>query len=363
MNALSTFSFSSMATGIGNNGNLQVIAIGASDGLPYLVYQVKSSGSWYWFGKLPNPNNVRFNSVTTGIGNNGNLQVIGIGASDGFPYLIYQVKSSGSWYWFGRLPDPSNVRFSLATTGKGNVGNLQVIGIGASDGRPYLIYQVNSSGSWYWYGQLPDPNGVQFGALATVRGYGDTTLHVIGRSVSDGLLYLIRQSGGNGGWFWYGQLPNPNSVPMSAVTTICGGGCGTPWVISISASGGLPYSTFQSTNSSWVWWGGLPDPNGIGFSKVTTGIGVDQYQGLQLEVIGIGTGDGRLYLISKGTSWFWNGQLPNPTGVPFKAVATGIGNGDNLQVIGLGANDQRLYLTYQVHSSGNWYFYGQLPIP
>jgi len=141
----------SEATGVGNGGRLQVVGLGASDGLPYLIWQ-DTNGRWNPFGKLPDPN-VQFSTITTGVGNGGRLQVVGLGAADKLPYLIWQ-DTNGSWHWFGKLPDTSGIQFSSITTGVGNGGRLQVVGLGA-DGRSNLIWQ-DTDGSWRWYGLLPD---------------------------------------------------------------------------------------------------------------------------------------------------------------------------------------------------------------
>ena len=60
------------------------------------------------------------------------------------------------WHWAGQLSDPG-VPFSAVATGNGSNSNyLQVIGLGASNGLPYVIWQ-DAIGSWYWGGQLSDP--------------------------------------------------------------------------------------------------------------------------------------------------------------------------------------------------------------
>jgi len=55
-----------------------------------------------------------------------------------------------------RLLRPLNLQFTALAVGKGDHDNLQVILIG-TDGLAYLMYQINSSGNWYWYGRLPTP--------------------------------------------------------------------------------------------------------------------------------------------------------------------------------------------------------------
>src|SRR5690242_6562807 len=100
--------FSTVATAPGNPpGTLQVIALGMNDSLPYIIYQ-NSDGSWHWGGRLPDPNGVKFSAIATGLGNPHSdfighaytLQVIATGANDSLPYVIYQ-NLDASWHWGG----------------------------------------------------------------------------------------------------------------------------------------------------------------------------------------------------------------------------------------------------------------------
>jgi len=353
-----TIQFTKVATGIGNSGNLQVILLGATDGRPYLLYQVSGSGSWYWYGQLPNPNGLQFRAVSTGKASNGNLQVILLGKFDGRPYLIWQSNSNGAWHWYGQLPNPNGVGFSTVATDDSNV---TVFGVGASDGLPYRIDLAGTS--WYWFGQLPDPDGVHFSAVATTHCNPITCslTELIGLGASDGLPYRITQLL-NGTWSWSGQLPDPG-IGFRAIATGIGGPNENPQLIGLRASDGLPYLIYQvNQNGQWYWFGQLPDPIGAGFSAVATGKGNNG----NLQVILLRNGDGLPYLIYQvngSGSWYWSGQLPDPSGVGFSAVAAGRGNNGNLQVILLGANDGLAYLIYQVSGSGNWYWGGLLPTP
>jgi hypothetical protein len=92
-------------------------------------------------------------SITAAMGADGHLQVIYI-ANDGLPYLIWQ-DQKGGWHYYGQLPiDPKNRKsFNSVTATMGADGHLQVICI-ANDGLPYLIWQ-DQKGGWYYYGQLP----------------------------------------------------------------------------------------------------------------------------------------------------------------------------------------------------------------
>src|SRR6266542_5624416 len=150
----------------GNTSYYYLLGLGPSDRLPYFssLDFISQCGTpelpaycsgWLWRGQLPVPNGVQFSSLAAGIGNSDQPQVIGLGATDRLPYLIYQTQPFANWYWHGLLPGPS-VPFSAVATGSGNGGSLQVIFLGANDGLPYQIYQT-TSGNWIWGGQLPDP--------------------------------------------------------------------------------------------------------------------------------------------------------------------------------------------------------------
>ena len=71
------------------------------------------------------------------------------------PTAEHQTFGNAPWHWAGQLPDPG-VPFSAVATGNGNSSYPQVIGLGASNGLPYVTWQ-DAIGSWYWGGQLPDP--------------------------------------------------------------------------------------------------------------------------------------------------------------------------------------------------------------
>jgi hypothetical protein len=68
------------------------IALSNNDHLPYLMWQ-DPSGNWHWVGEFTDPG-VPFSSLTTGVGNDGQLQVIGLGldANDNIsaaPFSMY----------------------------------------------------------------------------------------------------------------------------------------------------------------------------------------------------------------------------------------------------------------------------------
>jgi kumamolisin len=212
--------YSAVAIGVGNAGNLQAVCIGRNDGQPYLIWQ-NAQGTWSNFGVLPNLNKTPYSAVAMGVGNGGNLQAVCIGRNDGQPYLIWQ-NAQGTWNNFGALPNPNKTPYTEVATGVGNGGNLQVVCIGELDDQPYLIWQSSTTGTWSYFGALPNPNDTPYAAVAT--GVGNAaTLQILCIGKNDGLPYLIWQNQ-QGAWSNFGVLPDPNKTPFYAAATGIGNG-------------------------------------------------------------------------------------------------------------------------------------------
>ncbi len=155
------------AIATGNGGALQAIVLSnnlqSNGGVPCLMWDSSGNGSnWTWYGPLPNPAGVSFISVAaaSGVGG-GSLQVVGIGAADGMPYLIWQ-NAQGTWFPYSnpngggmKLPynGPQIQDLAIGVGGMGSQGYLQVGYIG-TDGKIYVNYQ-DPSGTWGSYGPLP----------------------------------------------------------------------------------------------------------------------------------------------------------------------------------------------------------------
>lgn len=147
----------------GNAGTLQAIILSASlqssSGLPNLIWDSSANASnWTLYigqGPLPNSNGINFSRAAAANGNGGNLQVVGIGATDSQPYLIWQDAGNGNWMGCYQLPYSGQpiVDLVMGNGGQGSQGFLQVCYL-ASDGKIYLNYQ-NLAGAWGYYGPLP----------------------------------------------------------------------------------------------------------------------------------------------------------------------------------------------------------------
>jgi hypothetical protein len=316
----------------------------------------------------------RFRAVALGGGDRGNLQVILLGASDGFPYLIWQSFAEGTWHWYGRLPNPNGIRFRAVATGNGDRGNLQVVLVGESDGLPYLIWQSHSDGTWHWYGKLPNPNAVQLSAVATgvladFYKVDDSHLWMPGLGATDGLPYAFKQYGGGN---WAAPAKLPGSVPLSSLASIqLPGGDVVPFLFGVGAADKLPYememhSTYcGSYNDSyrctfWRWDGPMPNPAGVQLRTLTAAFG----DGGRAQVIGLGASDSLPYLIWKDhqRTWHWAGKLPNPYAVRFGTATASNGDRGNLQLLLLGS-DKLPYLIWQAEANGTWHWFGKLPNP
>src|SRR4051794_28321662 len=82
-------SYTSIAVGLGNGsgGGLQVVALGADKQVYLPVYQ-DGVGTWHRSGALLSPPGMQYSQILTIVGHGaGRLQVIGLGAADGYAYL------------------------------------------------------------------------------------------------------------------------------------------------------------------------------------------------------------------------------------------------------------------------------------
>jgi hypothetical protein len=348
---------------LGYQKELQVVCL--LGGQPCLTWQ-GLGGGWNKYGLLPGPNPApnppaRYTSVISGLSSNGLLQVICLGQTDGLPYLVWQ-DAGGTWHYYGQLPCPANTTFASIATGVGNAAQLQVVCIGKTDGLPYLIYQ-DTGGTWHSYGVLPHPAGATFAAVATGTGNGGQ-LQVVCIGRNDGLPYLIYQDTG-GTWHSYGALLAAPAGPFVAVATGTGNG-GQLQVVCIGRNDGLPHLIWQDTGGTWHDGGQLPYPSPPpgGFVCAATGVG----NGSQLQLTLIGKADGQPYLIYQDTggTWHFPGLLPSPTPLGssapprFGAVTAGVDNGAQLQVVLVGLDDGLARLIWQDTGSA-WHPYGLIP--
>ncbi|WP_433931551.1 hypothetical protein AB3662_44890 [Sorangium cellulosum] len=373
--------FSSLALAKGNSGNLQVVGIGAANGLPYLVsWQDSTDGSWHAGFALPSAGG-RLSSLALAQGNSGNLQVVGIGAANGLPFLAsWQGSTDGSWHAGFALPS-SGMRLSSLALAQGNSGNLQVVGIGDADGLPYLAsWQGSGNGTWYAGFALPSA-GVRLSSLALAQG-NSGNLQVVGIGAADGLPYLASwQGSGNGTWYAGFALPSAG-VRLSSLA-LAQGNSGNLQVVGIGAADGLPYLASWQGSGNGTWYAGFALPSaGVRLSSLALAQGNNG----NLQVVGIGAADGLPYLASwqDSTDGSWHAGFALPSaGVGLSSIAVAQGNvrmvrvydphsGEtylvpaaktgNLQVVGSGAADGLPYLaSWQDSTDGSWHAGFKLP--
>ncbi len=133
-----TVAFSDIELAYGNGqGFLQVIGLGLADGHAYIAAYQDQNGNWHSAGALPG-NITRFSQIAAARGASSNaLNVVGLG-TNGFAYVVASQDQDGSWY-AGGLISGQTVPMSSITLLGGTRGELQLVGIGASDGKLYTV--------------------------------------------------------------------------------------------------------------------------------------------------------------------------------------------------------------------------------
>lgn len=219
-------SFIDVAAALGHNGTPLAVCLG-KDGQPYLIQRDLSaidSNQWPFRGPLPTHNQIpKYQALTAVVGADGNLQVICL-TSECQPYLIWQDRNSGNWSYYGPVPYVTQINFISAVLDAGNNDNTQVICLG-DDGRLYLKWQDAATRAWCKF-DLLTPSGDALPTLATDRGntallamarghHGDLQLICIGH---DGRPYLICQDHSSGTWShrkaWSAKWANCTSVAV-----------------------------------------------------------------------------------------------------------------------------------------------------
>jgi len=346
--------YSSLVTGVdsgpSNPGTLQVIGLGATDGFAYLPVWQDTSGTWHQAGILPGQG-VPYSALVTGIsvGGLGKLQVIGLGANDGHAYVAAFQDTTGNWYAGGPMPNQT-IAYSQLVTGVGNSTNpLQLIGLGASDGFAYLVSYQDTGGTWHPGGVLPGQSR-RYSFLVAGKGNGGQ-LQVIGKGASDGILYLADYQDSGGNWHASGSLPN--SSPGFSALAPANGNNGNLNLIGLGSSNGELYiADWQdSNNGNWHAAGVLPG-QATPFSQIVVGAGNSG----SLQVGGLGASDHLLHMTDwQNSSGTWKGFGSIPTfNATVTQVVTGNGNSGHLQILGLGTNNHIELITWQ-DGSGTWH--------
>jgi hypothetical protein len=319
----------------------QVIALG-TDGLAYLPAWQDTGGTWHTAGQLPGQSQT-FRQLVAGKGANWKYTVVfGLGTNGGVYASAYQ-DFSGTWHANGT--ELSGNAYSFLATANGPAGNLNIIGVGASDGKAYLVASQNGSGVWTVYNTAISSVG---GLPWVVLGIGDNNLTQVIGPVSE-QLYLAAYQNTGGSFSSAGALPD--TTPYIAAAT--GAGYYGLTVIGVNASNALLYAA-DSQNSSGQWFVGAGELPGqsvpISHPVVATGAG-------GLQVGGLGTNDGLLHMVayqsSGNGSWNAFGSIPTYSTACTQIVSTP-SPGGSLDIIGLATNSHIVLITYQ-SSGGSWF--------
>ena len=353
----SATTYSAIVLGQGNTNNgqnaLQVVGLGASDGFAYLPVWQDASGTWYQTGILPGQG-TKFSALVTGRASGtglGKLQVIGLGANDGLAYVAAYQDLNGNWYAGGALPQSGTTYKQLvAATGSCSSHPLQVVGLGAADGIPYLVAFQDTNGNWSASAQALGTTA--FSSISVGYGNGGN-LQLFGVRASDGLPLLSAfQNNTNGACAWQnaGSIPAPSAIATKLIQV--NGNHGNLQVLGIRASDAhayLPY--WQDSDGNWNAGGPIPD-GGYALTALAGAQGNSSY----LQLWGLGT-DGTPRMIAwQNGSGTWGGVGTAPIYLAgLTSIAMGNGNNNNVQVIGLGVNNHIILASFQDSGSGTWY--------
>ncbi|WP_338641413.1 hypothetical protein [Burkholderia pyrrocinia] len=365
--------FASLALHKGDSENLQLVGLGTDGSLGSPAWQSHTSGTWTV--QQSNPlsfQNGTFSALALGTGNNGFLQVLALGM-DQHIYLAAWQDGAGDWHppaavISGPLGDPGR-SYKAVTAFPGNGGFLQVIGLG-TDGKIYLVNWQDQKGHWYPPSAadsrpLGDP-GRNYSAVIAAAG-NSGNLQVLGLGV-DRQIYRVAWQDQNGGWHHDERPLSKQGRSYSAVSAE-NGNSGFLQVVGLGTDQNVYLAAWQDGSGDWH----LTDANGgvVGipnrpYTAVATHIGADN----NLQVICIGT-DGKAYLQAyQDQSGLWHAPSSSanagPLGNPMQTYqALALANGDgagkhspgNLQVVGLGtgeAGDGLPYLAAWQSEDNHW---------
>jgi hypothetical protein len=305
-------------------------------------------------------------------------KVLALGSADGYVYnpvdiALDHLGNPSGVAGQGLLPGQS-VRLSQITSATGNGvgagcwgGAAHIFGLGANDGRAYLVEYMNGSCQWTPGGLLAGP-AVAYSQLDTLIGYNRNRvrnyLQVIGFG-TDGQIYLAAYQDDGGTWNAGWQLASAGA-PFSSIKVGYGNG-GRIQVIGTSAATGRLYiAAYQENNGSWHSGFALPN-TATGYSNLALGNGNDGY----LQVIGISNSDSYWYLLDYlDSSGNWHNGIPvTRPAIPMTRAIINYASrtpDEVLQVGGIRSPDHILTYTNWLDITGAWHLvsnYTVLQVP
>lgn len=356
--ALAT-TYSQITAAIGNHYQIQVIGLGASDGYAYLPVWQDTGGTWHQAGILPGQN-TRFSQLIAFTGPTG-IDIAALGRN-GLAYVAaHQNPSNGVWNGGIELPQNGTVYSQLGVfslnalcTNNQPTSEMEVVGMGASDHLVHAVAYEDCSGNWHEETAILEvtPLTSVYMEHPDVGGvYGGITGGSIWGIANNGTTLIQATNGGE----YYQSIPFTsldlaNGVAFDTNNTLypCYYGCDV-----LGVSGGNPYLVYTNGTSETT-----PLPySGVGLTKLTAAQGNSQY----LQVWGLGTdGYGHIVAYQKNGGWYSVGSVPTYQAQISDILAINGQPGSDLQILGLGTNGHVELISWQNNSSGTWAAGGDL---
>lgn len=253
--ALPGVALSQIVSGQGYQDNLYIIGLGATNNLPYVIWQ--DSTSEVWSANQQPLTTISFNPyvpLVAGVDPLNNLQIIGLGALDNLPYMLFQDFNTGQWTFrpllFGQQPPP----LRYLAIGAGMSSLLHVVGLTAADNLPYWMSQ-DTGGTWYNRGLLE--NSIPLNQVISGIGYPNKNLNFVCEGF-DGNLYTISQSTLTT-WNPITQIPTNNLIFDQVAT---GTELGYLQVFGLPQISSVPVESMQAPPAGdWLYGGPLPTTN------------------------------------------------------------------------------------------------------
>lgn len=243
---------------------------------------------------------------------------MGIGASDGKVYLVASQNGSGVWTNYNTVISSIGALPSMVL-GRGNYGLLQIIGI-PDQGTYYqqmcLAAFQNNTSSFSAGGTLPSMSpAVPFSGVGIGGGYNG--LIVVGVGASDSHLYVadFQDANNKGAWSAGSELPGPGTGGAQTVaiaSPVVASGAGGLQVGGLGTDGQLHMVASQSSsNGSWTAFGSIPTyANSNTYSQIVTA----PTSGPSLDIIGLDSASNVVLITyqSSGGTWTQGAVLTGP---------------------------------------------------
>lgn len=291
--------------------------------------------------------------VAACVGAMGNLYVIGCGATDQHLYSWHQDASSGDWSYDGQLCPGQNLRLtSLALAREYVYGGVNMLGIQITSQNllaPFTMYQTANNGLWSCPGRTLVAQIAPYTPFVVGTGWQKNAQFItIAQDGGFGNLPCLFQSIQGASWEVAGVLCSFNQTFSSAALGV--GYNGDLYAILVDYDSSLPCVVWQDSGTGNWTCPAVPLPANIEVSSVAAGVG---YNG-NLQVLGVGQSDSLVHIWSQDSStgaWSYTGT---PCTLTVNSVAAATDSQGNLQVICLDVTNSYPYVMYQNAGTGQW---------